>query len=165
MFNSPSLDSPGLHCARVLSYIFYLDSLQCLLIATLPSTTAGQRSSSNMPSLQSVLVLTTLVSSALAAPAPAQHFPRSFEVPRIRNVNAPKRDGAKAMANAFNKFGFGAIGAQKQGMRKAANGTTGKGDDGSVGTASANMGAEFLSQVTIGNQKFNMDFDTGSSDL
>lgn len=131
-----------------------------------------------MPSFQSVLVLTTLASSALAAPAPAQLFPRSFEVPRIRNVNAPKRDGAQAMAQAFNKFGWGSIGAQKLGQTgaamsgagaggssRAANGTTGKGDDGSVGTASANMGAEFLSQVTIGNQKFNMDFDTGSSDL
>ncbi|KAI9667776.1 MAG: hypothetical protein M1821_000595 [Bathelium mastoideum] len=134
-----------------------------------------------MPSFQSALVLTTLATSALAAPAPAAAplVPRSFEVPRVRNVNAPPRDGAAAMAKAFSKYGWGTIGAQKaKGMtgasmagagagsvQGASNGTTGKGDDGSVNTASANMGAEFLSPVTIGNQKFNMDFDTGSSDL
>ena len=133
-----------------------------------------------MPSVQSTLLFTTLVTSALAAPAPASAplVPRSFEVPRIRNVNAPKPDGAAAMAKAFNKFGWGTIGAQKRGMtgasmsgagagsvQQAANGTTGKGDDGSVNAGLANMGAEFLSPVMIGNQQFNMDFDSGSSDL
>ena len=134
-----------------------------------------------MPSFESVLVLTTLVSSALAAPAPAQLVPRSFEVLQARNENAPPRNGLAAMAKAFNKYGWPMPDAVKTGMAKAsvlgagagagagavdqaANGTTG-GDDGSVNTASANMGAEFLSPVTIGGQKFNMDFDTGSSDL
>ncbi|KAL9088446.1 MAG: hypothetical protein Q9165_006170 [Trypethelium subeluteriae] len=130
-----------------------------------------------MPSFQSALVFTTLVTSAFAAPAPAAPLvPRSFEVLQVRNPNAPPRNGAAAMAKAFAKFGFGNTAVQRRAMAssamagsgstsQAANGTTGKGDDGSVGTASANMGAEFLSQVTIGNQKFNMDFDTGSSDL
>jgi hypothetical protein len=133
-----------------------------------------------MPSLQAILVLSTLATSSLAAPANAPLVPRSFEVPRIRRADVPPKSGAAAMAQAFNKYGWDMVAAQKKfGLaptsvsaagtgqgRAAANGSGGAASNGGSVTASvANNGAEFLSPVTIGNQKFNMDFDTGSSDL
>jgi len=59
-----------------------------------------------MPSYSSILLLASLASSALAAPAEApQASGSSFTVPRVQNPNH-NRNGTHAIAKAYRKYGF-----------------------------------------------------------
>ncbi|KAF2754378.1 acid protease [Pseudovirgaria hyperparasitica] len=63
------------------------------------------------------------------------------------------------MEKAFRKYGW--ANASNSTSAAAANGT----ENGEVAASPEDNAALFLSPVTIGGQQFNLDFDTGSSDL
>jgi hypothetical protein len=135
-----------------------------------------------MPSIRLfLLVVTLLVAVAFAAPAPARKRniqKRSFKVPRQLNTAHPTGpNGMAAMRKVFRKYNFevrenfmatdGFISDKKQkpNATKPAGATAGKNQTGSVIAAPEQNAALFLSPVDIGGQTFNLDFDSGSSDL
>ncbi|KAF2103514.1 aspergillopepsin A precursor [Rhizodiscina lignyota] len=63
------------------------------------------------------------------------------------------------MLKVFRKFGFNTD------LLKRQNTTTGGTQTGTTAAVSESNDSEFLEPVTVGGQKFNLDFDTGSSDL
>ena len=92
-----------------------------------------------------------------------------FKVEQVANPNFSGRHGPSHLAKAANKYGFdlpskttvsaftSAVSAAIAGVNSTAVGASPVGLNGEID--------EFLSPVTIGGQQFNLDFDTGSSDL
>jgi hypothetical protein len=134
-----------------------------------------------MPSIRIfLLVVTLLVAVAFAAPAPASRRniqKRSFKVPRQLNTAHPTGpNGMAAMRKVFRKYNFevrenfmasGGFISDKKQKPNATKPATAAGNNktGSVVAAPEQNAALFLSPVDIGGQTFNLDFDSGSSDL
>lgn len=107
-----------------------------------------------MHSLTSVLVAGALASVALAKPIPQPRAAsKGYSV--TGSVAKPLPGFAVRMANVYSKYG-----AQiPDYVAAAASGT------GSVPANPEASDVAYLSEVTIGGQKLNLDFDTGSADL
>ncbi|KAI9724079.1 MAG: hypothetical protein M1812_000798 [Candelaria pacifica] len=131
-----------------------------------------------MQFFQILLLVTVLLSVALAAPARQQLKGRSFKVERVRRSNYI-RSGPAALSKAYRKYGIESphVLASSSTSTNSTNGdpssssagiSNGKasnsGSNGDVNATPEQGDAEFLSPVTIGNQTLMMDFDTGSSD-
>ncbi|ESZ90248.1 aspartyl protease [Sclerotinia borealis F-4128] len=141
-----------------------------------------------MPSLLQAFYVLALLNLVFAAPHPAQK--RSFKVERVANPNYVGRTagaGTRALIKAYNKHSMtlpaslveamnnGANPAFPNGNSKAATGSTTAVAAAASGSGAAGTGVvaatpetgdtEYLSEVDIGGQKMNMDFDSGSSDL
>ncbi|RMZ72580.1 eukaryotic aspartyl protease [Pyrenophora seminiperda CCB06] len=128
-----------------------------------------------------LLFVALLAAVVLAVPAPTLKRglqKRSFEVARQVNKDHPTGpNGMVAMRKVFAKYNFkvkedfmvkeGFISFNKQSGNSstASAAATGGNKTGSVAANPANNAALFLSPVDIGGQQFNLDFDSGSSDL
>ncbi|PNY21206.1 Uncharacterized protein TCAP_07266 [Tolypocladium capitatum] len=104
---------------------------------------------------------------ALVSAASSSIQKRSFSVDRVANPNFAGRNGHNALAKAYRKFGMVvpqglADTLAAQNTKRSENGTK---QTGTVEADPKKNDVEFLSPVTIGGQKLNLDFDTGSSDL
>lgn len=140
-----------------------------------------------MPSFQTILLVALITALVLAMPAPVNPGglqKRSFIVPRQLNRNHPTGlNGPAAMRKVFRKYNFKveeyivkkesfAIEEQKvnrklsyREKRPIRPGTTARNQSGTVTAHPENHASLFLSPVDVGGQKFNLDFDSGSSDL
>jgi hypothetical protein len=177
-FHQASLASHPLQTFR-----FFFSSFSLFETTGIIRPAAGSAFSPIMPSFRLfLLVVTLLVAVAFAAPAPARKRniqKRSFKVPRQLNTAHPTGpNGMAAMRKVFRKYkfevresfmassdGFISDKKQKQNATKPAGATAGKNQTGSVIAAPEQNAALFLSPVDIGGQTFNLDFDSGSSDL
>ncbi len=106
----------------------------------------------------SLLLVTLLLTGALAAPAPVPNKGRSFKIDRVRRSDHV-RNGPAALRRAFNKHGW-TVPETLQHATTQAGGQTGQ-----VPASPQRGDAEYLSPVNIGGQTLMLDFDTGSSDL
>ncbi|KAF7554314.1 hypothetical protein G7Z17_g3018 [Cylindrodendrum hubeiense] len=112
-----------------------------------------------------VLFTGVLASLTLVAGHPASSGGIQYSVQQVKNP-AFKRDGLRALAKAYRKYGATlpeSLSASIQGrnVRRAAAAT------GSAITVPVDNDAEWLTPIQIGSppKTFQMDFDTGSSDL
>jgi aspergillopepsin I len=105
-----------------------------------------------------------LAIAAQAAPAPVPDTPsvegsKSFTAPAVHNPNFV-RNGTAAMLKAYAKHRLTPTKEMPSGFLAAVN----KRQDGSAPASPAD-GVEYLVSTTVGGQKLNLDFDSGSSDL
>ncbi|KAF7558365.1 hypothetical protein G7046_g5807 [Stylonectria norvegica] len=124
--------------------------------------------------LLSLIVFSLL---ALVSAAPSRIQKRSFKVERVPNSKFTGRNGPRALAKAYRKFGVAlpqglvdVLESQKAAKasslgRRVNGGNTSTGQTGSVKATPEANDVAFLSPVSIGGQTLNLDFDTGSSDL
>ena len=119
-----------------------------------------------------LLAITFLAAVTSTAPTPSQG--RSFKIQRQRRDTAIIQHVPGAMDRAYGKYGWNMVdrAAAVEVAATPDRGTaqlkaaTGQQNTGSVSAKQPAQGdAEFLSPVTIGGQTFDMDFDTGSSDM
>ena len=120
------------------------------------------------------LALFTFLSTALSAPT--QPEKRSFKVQRPRSASVRSLDGPTELAKAFGKYGWSLssnanthvaisnLSSSNEAVTTSTASLMGTGT-GIVPVAPGEADTQFLSPVTIGGQEFNLDFDTGSSDL
>ncbi|KAI9750506.1 MAG: hypothetical protein M4579_006442 [Chaenotheca gracillima] len=121
-----------------------------------------------------LVVLSLALTSVTAHPASLPSLKgRSFSVERHHNKNHV-RNGRAALQRALTKYGFSLPdvldGTLAQWLTNPttvsdAPQPTSTGDNGDVAATPEENDAEYLAPVTIGGQKLNLDFDTGSSDL
>lgn len=113
-----------------------------------------------MPSIASAFVAATLATSTLAAALPPKN---NFSVHQVRKVNAPRKNGAVALAYAYQKFKV----PVPEDVAKAASKILSKRSTGSAVATSLDGDSQYITPVQIGTpaQTLNLDFDTGSSDL
>lgn len=173
------------------SILFFFKSLGRLVIfvqTTVSNRPAAGQHSIKMSSIRFFLLVTLLAAIVLAAPTPAKIRglqKRSFKVPRQLNTAHPTGpNGYAAMRKVFRKYNFkvneafmvkddvatteGFISNDKQGKTGSSATAPAGGNTSGSGTVAANPeqnAALFLSPVDIGGQTFNLDFDSGSSDL
>lgn len=123
--------------------------------------------------LLSVFVCLTRDSGVLSAPT--EQKARSFKVDRVRR-NDYLAHGPTALRNAYRKFDIVPTmwGIDRDDFEpvdpRVLNAAAGQDvaqpeRTGAVSATSTQSDAEFISPVTIGDQKIDMVFDTGSSDL
>jgi aspergillopepsin I len=105
-----------------------------------------------MPSLYQIVVASTLL--GLGAAAPVQKRAQPFTIQQVANPKHVK-NGVAAYVKALSKWGAPA--AQIKTILDASSS--------SVTTTPQQYDSEYLTPVTIGDQDFTLDFDTGSSDL
>lgn len=117
-----------------------------------------------MPSLKLAAVAATLFSLSIAAPTTKRDSTvQGFKVAQVSNPNYTGRDINAALARVARKYGFSRTATSSNSARATPGGndTTAPADP----VGSGNTILEYLTPVTIGDQTFNIDFDTGSSDL
>ena len=110
--------------------------------------------------------LTTVLALAVAAQtAPTEKFASSsaFSIPAVRNTNHV-RNGTTAMLKAYKKFGLKPTQEFSDSFINEINALR-KRQDGNVTASPDPDNVEYLVPVTIGGEKLNLDFDTGSADL
>jgi aspergillopepsin I len=109
--------------------------------------------------------LTTLLALAVAAhAAPAEkRAGGSFSIPAVHNTQHT-RNGTAAMLKAYKKFG---LKPTQQFSDSFINEITAswKRQDGTVTASPDPNNVEYLVPVSIGGEKLNLDFDSGSADL
>jgi aspergillopepsin I len=107
---------------------------------------------------------TVLALAAIAQAAPAEKRAAStFSIPAIHNTQHT-RNGTAAMLKAYKKFG---LKPSQQFSDSFINELTSswKRQDGTVTASPDPNNVEYLVPVTIGGEKLNLDFDSGSADL
>lgn len=119
------------------------------------------------------LVVALFASSVVSSPTPKENQKRSFKVERVPQSNYIP-DGPAALRKAYRKFGivanditFDALDFKPLNLASSKVPEPQQDDDsenGAVGNTPVDNDVEYLSPVTIGGQKFMMNFDTGSSD-
>jgi len=96
---------------------------------------------------------------------------RSFTVPRVRNRNFGGYDGPTELLKAYRKHampiprGLQQKVAARRVKRSLQARAAGGQNAGSVPAIPVGNGIEYVSTITVGGQKVDVDFDTGSSDL
>ncbi|POR31691.1 Aspartic protease PEP3 [Tolypocladium paradoxum] len=134
--------------------------------------------------MQSTTLAAFLLASllALVSAAPSAIQKRSFTVERVANPGFAGRNGPRALAKTYRKFGVplpqelvDALAAQDTSsagvIRRGSSsvpgqaGKSGTEKTGAVPAVPVRGDVEFLSPVRIGGQQLNVAFDTGSSDL
>ncbi|KAF2873345.1 aspartic peptidase domain-containing protein [Massariosphaeria phaeospora] len=129
-----------------------------------------------MTTLRLLFLFTFLATITLAVPFPVRKSnisKRSFKVPRNLNTANPRGlNGPDAMRKIFRKYGwvhggFIAINKDEEGsfLRPKVTAAKETNDTGTVAALPEDNASQFLSPVEIGGQMFNLDFDSGSSDL
>ena len=108
-----------------------------------------------MPSLSAVLVAGALASIALAAPTPQVTTKKGFSV--TGSIAKPLPAYPVRLANVYQKYGK----PVPDNIAAAAAAAT----SGSVQAVPEESDVAYLSEVNIGGQTLNLDFDTGSADL
>lgn len=125
------------------------------------------------------LVVALFASSVLASPTPKENQKRSFQVDRVPQNNYVP-DGPAALRKAYRKFGIQstsdttfdaldfkpanlAASGSKQ-VPRPDNGGDDEPENGAVSATPTENDVQYLAPVTIGGQKFMMNFDTGSAD-
>jgi aspergillopepsin I len=107
--------------------------------------------------------------TALALAAAVQAAPTetrassSFSIPAIHNTQHT-RNGTAAMLKAYKKFGLKPSQQFSDSFINEIT-TSRKRQDGSVTASPDPNNVEYLVPVTIGGEKLNLDFDSGSADL
>ena len=104
-----------------------------------------------MPSITKLVAASALASVALAGPI----APNKRGITVHQKVAKPYQAPAVQLQKALQKYNV----AVPEDVARAAGG------QGSVAATPENGDLEYLSQVTIGGQTLNLDFDTGSADL
>lgn len=106
-----------------------------------------------MVSLTQVLVASALVAFGSAAPTPEKRGVAPFTINMVAKANTSVKNGPSAYLKALKKFN-----ASSEKIAVVA-------DSSSVTATPDQYDSEYTCPVTIGDQQFTMDFDTGSSDL
>ncbi|KAK2759154.1 hypothetical protein FQN54_003254 [Arachnomyces sp. PD_36] len=119
------------------------------------------------------LVAALLASSAVASPTPKPNQKRSFQVELVKRSDYLP-DGPAALRKAYRKFGiiptdieFDALDFEPLNLAasiKVPQPDDGEAENGAVSATPVQNDVEYLAPVTIGGQKFVMNFDTGSAD-
>lgn len=114
-----------------------------------------------MPSLYPyLLLLAPFVSQIAAAPSERQASSGSFRVEQVAKANPAPRNGLAAYAKVLRKYAHHANSTDDV-ISKAAALVAAS----SVITTPVQGDALYITPVTIGSQTFELDIDTGSSDL
>jgi hypothetical protein len=128
---------------------FKLHSFIMLSVVTLLALAAAVQSAPAPPSIQSV-------------PAPEVIGSTQFTAPAVKNP-AYIRNGTAALLKAYAKHNLvptqefsAAFLAELSQLKKRQDGSA---------PATSYQGVEYLVSTTVGGQKLNLDFDTGSADL
>lgn len=120
--------------------------------------------------------LTLFALLTITLSAPTQPEKRSFKVVRPRSASARSLDGPTELTKAFNKYGWSPpsninshvaisnLSLSNKAATTSSASLKGTGT-GIVPITAGEADTQFLSPVTIGGQEFNLNFDTGSSDL
>ncbi|KAM0425753.1 hypothetical protein ACHAPT_009001 [Fusarium lateritium] len=105
------------------------------------------------------ILFTSFLAFTFVSALPAISSGSHCSVQQVKNSNF-KRDGTRALIKAYRKYGIAL-------PEHLAKGIHGRSDTGSAVTVPVNNDAEWLTPVQIGSppKTFQMDFDTGSSDL
>lgn len=109
-----------------------------------------------MVSLTQVLVASALVAFGSAAPTPEKRGVAPFTINMVAKANTSVKNGPSAYLKALKKFN-----ASSEKIAVVADDA----DSSSVTATPDQYDSEYTCPVTIGDQQFTMDFDTGSSDL
>ncbi|KAJ4171559.1 hypothetical protein NW754_013329 [Fusarium falciforme] len=112
--------------------------------------------------MKSTLFFTSFLACSLVSALPTVSSGNQCSVQQVKNSNF-KRDGTRALIKAYRKYGI----TLPENLAAAAKGIHGRSDTGSAVTVPVQNDAEWLTPVQIGSppKTFQMDFDTGSSDL
>lgn len=124
----------------------------------------------------SFLVIALFACSILSSPVPKVNQKRSFKVNRVAQPGYFP-DGPAALRKAYRKFGiagndikfdaldFKPVSLAASGQKvPRPNGDDDEPENGAVSATPTENDVEYLAPVTIGGQKFMMNFDTGSAD-
>ena len=122
-----------------------------------------------MHSFNVVAIAASLLSLTSAAPTKrSSSLAAGFTVEQVANPNFSGRHGPSHYAKAALKYGFEVSYKTSASTLTGAAMIAGSIAPGSIGANPVGSGGvidEFVCPVTIGGQKFQLDFDSGSSDL
>ena len=125
-----------------------------------------------MPSLQAAVIAASLLSLAFAAPVSQRGLSAGFKISQVPNPSFTGRHGPSHYAKAVAKYGF-SVSSVTSTVTSVAGGIISAGSDAAIDPTSVeadplgtgNSIQEYLCDVTIGGNVFQLDLDTGSSDL
>lgn len=109
----------------------------------------------------SIYTLIALVLTAQAAPSSEKVSAGSFSLPAIHTAN---RNGTAAMLKAYKKFNLIPTQDFPPSFWNELH-VSRKRQDSSAPASPDSTNSEYLVPVTVGGQKLNLDFDSGSADL
>lgn len=109
----------------------------------------------------SVYTLLALALTAQAAPTTEKVSTGSFSLPAVHTAN---RNGTAAMLKAYRKFNLTPTQDFSTSFWNELR-VSRKRQDGTAPASPDSSNSEYLVPVTVGGQKLNLDFDSGSADL
>ena len=111
-----------------------------------------------------VLALAIAAQAAPLTPNTTIQGSKSFSAPAVYNTNFV-RNGTAALLKAYAKHKLTPTKDFSPEIKSALQSATQKRQDGSAPADPTQYDSEYLVSTTIGGQKLNLDFDTGSADL